>query len=204
MAVYLHIDTSEAAGLIERMRAVHTKKEFESVMYRAFKRTGARVKTIMAQNLPTQYEVKPSLVRSAVGTPRTTIGGGTGVSCCIPIEGVRHSIGGTFSATGGAHGWNIRKGKRYKITARITKNTRSTLPAEMTAYGGEPPFRNLSFSKVAFTRKGKDRLPIAKVVGIGIPQMPMNRSQQDVQDDIMETLMKRIEHEHQYIVSKCR
>lgn len=203
MAVYLNIDTSDAAGLIERVRAAHTRKEFETVMYRAFKRTGAKVKTIMAQELPTQYEVKPNLVRSAVGSPKTTIGG-TGVSCCIPIEGTRHSIGGTFSATGGAHGWNVRKGKRYKISARIIKSARSTLPTEMDTYGGEPPFRNLSYSKVAFTRKGKDRLPIAKVVGIGIPQMPMNRSQQDVQDDIMETLMKRIEHEHQYLISKCR
>lgn len=203
MAVYLHVDTSEAAGLIERVRAAHSKKEFQTVMYRAFKRTGSKVRTILAKELPTEYEVKANLVRSSVGSPRTTIGG-AGVSCCIPVEGARHSIGGTFPATGGAHGWKVLKGKRYKITARITKGTRSTLPTEMNSYGGEPPFRNLSFSKVAFTRKGKERFPIMKVVGIGVPQMPMNRSQESVQDEIMETLMKRIEHEHQYLISKCR
>lgn len=203
MAVYLHVDTSDAQGLIERVRAAHSKKEFETIMYRAFRRTGTRVKTILAQDLPTQYEVKPSLVRSSVGAPRMTAGG-TGVSCCIPIEGARHSIGGTFAATGGRHGWNVQKGKRYKITARVIKGARSTLPTDMGTYGGEPPFRNLSFSKVAFTRRGKDRLPIAKVVGIGVPQMPMNRSQADVQEDILDMLKARIEHEHQYLISKCR
>ena len=202
--IYLHVDTSDAADLIETVKALHTHRNFELLMYRAFKRTGDRVKTIMSTDLPQEYHVKAGEVRSAVGSPRTTFGGGAAVSCSIPIDGTRHSIGGQFSASGGAHGWNVTAGKRYKIKAKIVKGQSSTLPTAMKSYGGEPPFRNLSWSKVAFTRKGKNRFPIMRVVGIAIPQMPMNRSEPDVQNDIMETLMKRIEHEHEWLIKQAR
>ena len=207
MAVYLRVDTSDAQALIEKMKAVHTQKEFELLMYRAFRRTGAKVKTILATEIPKSYEVNPSSVRRTVGAPRTPFGGGAAVNCCIPIDGKRHSIGGEFSARGGARGWNVIKGRRYKITARIIRGTTSTLPEEMKNIGDEPPFRNYSaptLNRVAFSRKGKGRLPIQKIVGIGIPQMPMNRSKDDVQDEIVTHLMGRIEHEHRYLINRCR
>lgn len=205
--VYLDIDISDAQAKIDALRAVHTEREMNLLLYRTFKRTGAHVKTILRQDLPHEYEVTPGWVGQHVGSPRTTLGGsGLGVSCCIPIDGTRGSIGGRFNARGGAHGWNTTKGKRYKISARIVKGQRSTLPEEMHHQGGNPPFRNLgsSLGGAAFTRVGKDRLPIARVVGLAVPQMPLNRSQDEVQSDIMDTLMKRLEHEHAYIISKCR
>ena len=42
------------------------------------------------------------------------------------------------------------------------------------------------------------------VAGIGVPQMPLNRSEDDVQTDIMDMLMKRLEHEHERLIAKCR
>ena len=212
MAKYLDIDISDAKAKIEALRAVHTEREMNQLLYRAFKRTGGRVKTILRQEIPQDYEVKASWVGSHVGSPRTTIGGGgMGVSCTIPIDGARGSIGGRFKADGGAPGWSTLKGKRYKINANIVKEKTSTLPSVMKHQGKNPPFINTSAPKlngVAFTRTGKKtkngKTQIVRVVGIGVPQMPLNRSKEDVQEDIMETLMKRLEHEHAYLISRCR
>lgn len=205
--IYLDIDISDAQEMIAALRAVHTEQEMNKLLYRAFQRTGKKVKTILKTELPKKYEVKPTWIGSQVGRPNTQIGGGgLGVSCSIPISGARGSIGGRYSASGGAHGWNAARGRRYKITAKIVKGQGSTLPGEMSHQGGNPPFRNLgsSLGGATFTRTGEDRLPIARVVGLGVPQMPLNRSEEDVQDSIMETLMERLEHEHAYIISKCR
>lgn len=202
--VYLRVDASDLSEKIEALRAVHTKHEFELLMYRAFKRTGGRVKTILKQDIPKEYFAKPSWIGSTVGNPKTNMGGigGAGVSCCIPIDGTRGVLGQQFAAAGprGRRG----KGKAYKITAKMVKSGASTLPATMDSYGGQPPFFAPGLGQTVFTRKSKARLPIVRVVGIGVPQMPVNRSEKDVQEDILDTLKKRIEHEHAYLISRCR
>ncbi len=209
MAVYLDVDISDAKRKIDSLRAVHTEQEMQKILYRTLNRTGNNVGTILKTELPQDYEVKPSWVLSHVGKPRITFGGGgLGVNCVIPIDGARGSIGGRFGASGGRHGWNSAKkgGKRYKINAKIVKGQGSTMPETMTRQGGNPPFRNLGskLGGVTFTRVTKKRFPIARVVGLGVPQMPLNRSKDDVQDQIMDTLMKRLEQEHRYIIQRCR
>lgn len=203
--IYLEIDVSDAARMIKALRAVHTESEMRLLLRRVFVRTGKTVKRILKEELPKEYVVTPGWVGSQVGAPR--MGGGLGaIGCTIPITGKRGSIGGRYSASGGAHGWNAVRRGRYRINASIVRDGASTMPPVMSHQGGNPPFRNLgsSLGGVAFTRKGKDRFPIAKVVGLAVPQMPLNRSKEDVQDEIMDTLMKRLEAEHAYLISRCR
>jgi len=203
---YFDVDLSQLSGTIQAMKAAHTKEEFEKLMLRAFRRTGGHVRKIMKTEIPKEYNVKAGLVGSAVKSPRTSIAGGQ-VSCSIPIEDARGSIGGRYNATGGRHGWkNIQPGKRYKVKAQIYNKSqpKSELPIEMKKHNDNAPFRNLSapkLNKVAFVREGKSRLPIVKVVGVAIPQMPMNRAKDSVQDDILDYLKKRIEHEHRAIIN---
>ena len=84
---------NDAKEKIDALRAVHTTPEFEKVLYRAFARTGNKVKTILRKELPKEYNVTPNWVGSQVGTPKTTIGGGgIGVSCSIPITGVSRAL----------------------------------------------------------------------------------------------------------------
>lgn len=207
MAVYLEVDMKDASNLIQSLRAAHSQKNFELLMSRAFRRTGSRVKTIIGNEVPKDYEVTKTQVRKAVGAPRMGDGGGS-VGCTIPINGARLVIGGGFSATGGAHGWNAMRysGKGYKVKAKMVKGATSILPKTMENQGGNPPFRNLgsSLGGVTFTRKGADRFPIARVAGIAIPQMPMNRSQDEVQAEILKYLMERMEHEHAWLMGQCR
>ena len=152
--VYLDVDISDAMETISALRAVHTQAEFEKLMYRAFSRTGRHVKTILKKDLPKEYNAKPSWIGSQVGAPRTELGGVAGVSCSIPIKGTRGTIGGTFNASGGAHGWNAKL-RRYKVSAQMVKGQRSTMPSQMSHQGGNPPFRNLgsSLGGLTFTRQ---------------------------------------------------
>ena len=47
-------------------------------------------------------------------------------------------------------------------------------------------------------------LLIAPVKGIAIPQMPLNRSEPDVQKDIMDYMEKRTEHEFMQLMRSGR
>ena len=151
--------------------------------------------------------VTPAVVGKHIGNGKVSMGGGaSGPSCVIPIRGHKGSIGGFYGASGGAHGWRAARRGRYKVNAKILRGKVSTLPAVMSHQGGNPPFRNLGskLGGVTFTRKGKARFPIAKVVGIAVPQMPMNRAQAAVQENIQSFLMERLEHEHAQMIGKCR
>ena len=198
--IMLEIDASELDAEINRLRNVLTPARFNQVMYRIFQRTGGHVRRILQSDLPHQYYVKPSEVGAAVKRARVT-SGALGVGCVIPITGAKKTIGGGFSASGGAHGWASLH-RRYRVKSRIVKAGQSTLPMSMGSYGGMPPFRNLGsrLGGVTFTRAGKDRFPIMKVVGIAIPQMPMNRSEAEVQADITAYLRAQMEHEFQWLM----
>lgn len=193
--IYLNVDASDLMDKVDMLKIAMTPKQFDNAMCGIFRRTGGHVKKILREDLPKKYEIKPKEVGEAVKSPRVTTGG-LGVGCSIPIAAPRRSIGpGGFSASGGAHGWNSMR-RKYRVKARIVKSGQSTLPAQAGSYGGMPPFRNLSAKKLhnlTFTRSAKGRLPIEKMVGIAIPQMPMNRSKADVQDDIKDYLEKQME-----------
>lgn len=197
---YLEVDASDLKDTINRLKSVMTEQQFTNAMHGIFNRTGNHVKAILKKDLPQKYEVKPGDIGKAVKKGRVTTGG-LGVGCCIPIVAPRRSIGGGFSASGGAHGWNSMK-RRYRVKSRIVKSGQSTLPQNMSTYGGLPPFRNLGskLGGLTFTRAGKERLPIMKVSGIAIPQMPINRSEADVQKDIKDYLEKEIERRFNYLL----
>lgn len=199
--VTLEIDASELSGEIDRLRSIMKPERFDRVMYGIFSRTGGHVRKILKKDLPPHYYVKAGEIMSAVKSPKLSIGGG-GTGCVIPITAPKKSIGGGFSASGGAHGWNSKK-RKYKVKARIIKAGQSTLPDIMSTYGGQPPFRNLGsrLGKLTFTRAGASRLPIMKVSGIAVPQMPMNLSKPEVQKDILDYMERRIEHEFQRVIA---
>lgn len=196
--IYLEIDASDLSKEIERLQGVLKPERFDRVMYGVFARTGQHVRGVLKKDLPKEYRVKAGEVGVAVKGARVTSGGTSGVGCVIPVVGPRRTIGGDYKATGGAHGW-ISLRKKYRVKARIVVSAQSMLPVKMETYGGEAPFRNLGskLGKIAYTRLGKERLPIVRVEGVAIPQMPMNRSEEDVQKDILAYMEKRIEHEIQ-------
>lgn len=202
----LEIDASELDEEINRLRSVMTPKQFDRAMYGIFQRTGRHVSKILKDELPKQYYVKPRAIGDAVKNAKVTTGAG-GVGCSIPVVAPRINIGSGFSASGGAKGWNNVKYKRkYRVKARIVKTGQSTLPAKADSYGDQPPFRNLGskLGGLTFTRKGESRGPILKMSGIAIPQMPMNRSKEDVERDIIDYMKERMEARFQALIANGR
>ena len=186
----MDIGASDAQETIMRMKNAMTEVQFERAMYGIFQRTGRHVSKILREDLPRKYEVLPGDISAAVGNPSLTTGFG-GVGCTIPIRAARGSIGSKYRASGGAHGWNSLK-RRYKVKARIIKGVQSTLPDKW--HSGYAEFRNLGskLGGLTFARSTRTRGPIMKITGIAIPQMPLNRSEADVQNDIKEYLEKQI------------
>ena len=206
--IEIDIDSSEFQEIIDRMRAVMTPQQFENAMHGIMKRVPSKVKSILGTDIPHEYNVRQAEVRSTVGGGRTTAGGG-GAGCVIPVRGPRKHIGGGgrgFPAWGKLHGWETLWHKPYKVQTMVYRGQRSTLPMNLSDYGGQKPFRNVpsSLNGITFTRGGKPRLPILPVMGIAVPQMPLNRSEPEVQEDIANYLMERMEHRLQALVLNGR
>ena len=196
--INIKVDASDLQSKVEMLKRSMTAGQFQHAMGGIFIRTGKHVKAILKEDLPKQYEISPGKVGKAVQPAQIS-----GMGCIIPIRDKRGNIGSQYPASGGAHGWNSKK-RKYRVKARIVKGGQSTLPG--TVMAGYPPFRNLGskLGKLTFTRTSNQRGPILKVSGIAIPQMPMNRSQGDVQSDIAEYLAKQIEQRFMYLMRSGR
>ena len=203
--VYIEIDASEAVQLLNRIQLLVKPEQFRRIVYNVYKRTGRHVITVMKKDVSHDYAVKQKEIAKAVGKPKLSMYSGE-IGCTIPIKGNRGAIGGMFSASGSAKGWQSVR-KKYRVKTHVIRGARKPLPKQMSDIGGLPPFRNSTapdLHNVTFTRVTKDRLPIRKIVGIAIPQMPMNRSRDAVQDDIIKFMMKRIEQEWRYATNRIK
>lgn len=201
--IYLEVDVSDAQNKIGQLESLMEPERFKQAMYGIFRNTSRHVSKILKQDLPHEYNAKPGQIGKAVQSPRLTFGG-MGVGCIIPLKDSRRPIGGSggFGASGGARGWNAaRSGRKYRVKANILRSTSSTLPQKVeTDY---PPFRNIGsvLKGKTYARRSKARGPLVKVVGIAIPQMPMNRSEAEVQADIKTYLEQQIEHRLSVLMS---
>lgn len=201
----IYIDASDLQDKINRLESAMKPRQFEQAMYGIFNRTGKHVKQILKKDLPRQYHIKQRDIGNAVQSPKVSMGAGVG--CTIPIRDHRGKVGGRYRASGGTHGWESLRSKK-RIKTQVVKAGRSTLPARMPgSYGGNAPFINLdapALNGVSFTRKTKARFPIMPVESISIPQMPMNRSEDDVQTDIKQYLEKQMEERFNYLMLSGR
>lgn len=218
MPTYLYIDASELTELLDSMASKLTAREFDMLMRRSLNEVGKRSKKIIREAIQAEYYASTSWVNSSIHSAQIEGGGGS-ILCRIPIISEKGDIGGQFSAAGGAYGWNPPP---YRITAQIVKDGTSTLPPEMSHQGGQPPFRNIgertTYKKnpkrklkkpiveksgkgggIVFTRAGKNRLPIEKVSGIAVPQMPLNRSRGITESRILSLTETRVVHNFSHL-----
>lgn len=188
-----YIDTSDAERLLKELSEKLTKARADLIMQRAMSNTGRKVKSIIRKAAQKEYAVKLNWVSRQVGSPHKT---GT-VGCVIPVKGVRGILArgskGEFAITGGQR---LKGRHRYRaIQAKIVKGTKSTLPATIPHQGGNPPFVARG---IVFTRKYRTSShPIVRVPGIGVPQIPINRSQEEVQEEIVGYLEQEITRQYE-------
>ena len=183
---------SDLQSKIEHLRLVLTKEQFEKVMYRTFGEVGKKAKTLIAKEVVKDYAVTQKWVKDNTGSYQLSMGGAFPVTCTIPLKGHKGSIGGRFALSS-----PVRSRREGRVRARIVRDGVSTLPQSMDKQGGNPPF---VAEGVAFTRRTKARLPIVRVVGLGVPQMPLNRSEEKVQDALLDYAGQRLEHHFQRMI----
>lgn len=184
----IYIDMGDLATKIANMRTIMNKSEFEQMMYRTFGEVGKKSKTMVAKEVQKEYAVAQRWVKGQIGRYKLTMGASQ-VTCVIPVSGHKGMIGPTFKAN---------TLKRGKISAKIVVKGRSRLPAKMKNQGGNPPFM---VNGMTFTRRKNQRLPIVRVVGLGAAQFPLNRSEGDIQDALLEYTAKRLSHNFNRIFS---
>lgn len=223
----LSIDMSDVYEKLREIRQVVGEKNAEKILYWTVKDTAGHIRKTLSPILRKEYQSRAMTIRGSIGQPEMN----GAMSCVIPIENTRNIIGGkdfpldgstTRVVKGNATrrkkaleaGKKPKPGKKYKIRAKILKKGVSTMPDVMpgagrSSYGDQPPFLMPVKSKegatgkyIVMTRKGKEKLPIIRVVGIGVPQMPLNRSREEVKDDIAEYAMKRLVHNYEAVLQK--
>lgn len=192
---YLYLDLSEVEQTFNDLKAGLSEDQAKRLLRRTLTEGARKVKTILKTEIPQEYEMPPSVIDPAVKRWKQA---SDGIGAVIPIKDHRHSIGGRYAVTTGHRG-RPKKGVKYKLKAKIVKGTVSTLPDTLPHQGGNPPFRP-KHSKMVFTRKYKNKaLPIMRVVGLGVPQMPVNRSLEAVQDEIRSYILGRLEHNYRFM-----
>lgn len=224
---YLNIDMSDVYEKLNQMKQVVGEKNAAKILYWTVKDSAGHIRAKLSPILQKEYQSKAMTIRRSIGKAIMT----GEMSCVIPIENTRNIIGGkdfpldgstTRVVKGNATrrkkaleaGKKPKPGKKYKIRAKILKKGVSTMPDVMpgagrSSYGDQPPFLMPVKSKsgptgkhIVMTRKGKAKLPIISVVGIGVPQMPLNRSRAAVEDDIAEYAMERLVHHYEAVLEK--
>ena len=180
---YLDVDISDLERRIDVMKLSLSEANAKKMLHDTCVDTAKKANTMVAREVVKDYAVTQKWVKSGIGQWKNE---GTGnIGCIIPLTGKRGIIGGTFGASGG-----VGKGKRRlsRITARILKAKQSTLPKTMDHQGGNPPFR-AKVKGPTFTR----RLPIARVAGLSVPQMPLNQSKPKVENALHDYMAQRLE-----------
>jgi len=201
VGVDLKIDTSEAVAIADMLSDRLSGEQLDRLMYRTLNETAKKVRTETKRVVVQDYAVTQAWVAAGIKNPKMGGGGGRW-SCIIPMDSKRGVIGQTFSASGGhLDRRSLRGGRRVplKLRAQILRGKRSELPDKMAHQGGNPPFMA---GGVAFTRTTGNRLPIARVVGLGVPQMPINKSLPKVEAAIVKYMTERLVHNFQHMFMK--
>lgn len=191
------LDTSDLESKVNYAYNVLSEKNFRRVILRTFNEVGKRGKKIIGDDSAEYYHGGKHWIYSGIKSAQVGFGGGADVTCKIPLKSVKGSIGGTFSAgmAKGAvkvKGQNKRVNAKGRVVAHIVKGGTSILPAKLPNQGGNPPF--MMNGRLAMTRRTDKRYPIVKVKGLAVPQMPLNRASDDVQNDLLALAGKRLEH----------
>lgn len=224
---YLNIDMSDVYEKLNEMKQVVGEKNAAKILYWTVKDSARHIRAKLSPILRKEYQSRAMTIRRSIGKAIMT----GKMSCVIPIENTRNIIGGDDFPLDGSTtrvvkgnerrrkkaieaGRRPKPGKKYKIRAKILKKGVSTMPNVMpgagrSSYGDQPPFLMPVKSKtgptgkhIVMTRKGKEKLPIIRVVGIGVPQMPLNRSRAAVEDDIADYAMDRLVHHYEVVLKK--
>lgn len=227
---YLAIDMRQVIARASEMQKVVGQENMEKIIRRSYSKIGGHLRRILPPQLQRVYYSTATTIRNAIKSEKMTGKMGCVIpieaerniigSSDFPIAGGAKTAynrqrkvamkNRKRNAQIRARGKSRMKQRKFSISANVLKAGPSTMPSIMPAkgrssYGDQPPFLMQSKYKrkyIAFTRKTKKRLPIIRVTGIAVPQMPINQGREQTQKEIADYIMARLEHEYEAVIKR--
>lgn len=186
---YLDIDASDVMKQFNFIRQKIVSPDIQrKILHDTCVDTAKYVKTILARTLPQQYAAPQKFIRA--GVMKWQDNSMNNINVVIPLKGTRGVLGDTFRSRGKPG--RPKRGRR-KISAKVLKGQWSQLPDTLPNQGGNPPF--VGGNRIVYTRKFKNSAyPIVRVAGLGLPQMPLNKSKDEVSNQIIKRMSTRLDH----------
>lgn len=178
IGVDIRIDASQALQKISEAQKMLSPDRCREYMRLTLTDTGRAAKSVISDTVVEDYVVTKSWAADKVGYPQVS----GGLTVIVPVRGSRGVIGPTYPIAGASGGK-----KKRRIKANIVRSGVSTLPTKMSNQGGNPPF---IAKGMVYTRRSGKRYPIVRVVGLGVPQMPINRSQAKIEKKLLAEMEK--------------
>ena len=219
---FLDVDVSRLNELMRGIEEEIGPDGLKKALQWTFRRVPGHIRRIMPSIIVKDYHVQKRYVARTI-QKGTLTKDAKGVTCIIPVIDPRGIVGGSnYTLAAGARRMAERrlhmsnkqkKGKPYRIKFKMKQQKVSVLPKRMpearrSSYGDQPPFVTPRASKtngLVFTRKfAKRALPIIRVGGIGVPQMPLNESEKPVQHDIAQYIEKELTLNYEEILRRIR
>ena len=180
VGVDIRIDASQALQTLSEAQKLLSPEKCREYMRLTLTDTGRAAKDIIGDTVVEDYVVTKNWAADKVGFPQ--VSGGGGLTVVVPVRGSRGVIGPVYPIEGASGGK-----KKRRIKASIVRSGVSTLPTKMSNQGGNPPFIGKG---MVYTRRTSKRYPIVRVVGLGVPQMPINRSQAKIEKKLLAEMEK--------------
>lgn len=209
---FLELDVSDVRAKAQALTNALSHETVMKVMRTTIYETSRQVKTLTKKRIREQYKVGQTPILQSLGQPKISVG--TEVSCLIPVRRAR----GTISTGGMSSGsyLALKRGPSAKIlVAGNSRLPRSKGSGRIHFYvpsgrlQGHIMVRHEDGKRWKGKRRDKNGHEVGKVsrvgslshgVGIAIPQMPVNRSAKDIQNDAAEFMLKRLEHNIQAVL----
>lgn len=185
------VELGDLRSTILKMRRQLTPEQFNRLMHDTLYDAGRRAKTIVKRAASKDYAVGPNWIGGHIGRPKMS-GGGSETTATVPVNGVRGILGPRYKLAGRIRPTKA-KGKRYKISARILRGKVSTLPSVLPHQGGNAPFVATGNGGVRMVFTRHDR-KMVRVPGVAVPQMITNQSEDEIQDELLDYIEKRLDH----------
>ena len=223
----LSIDTSELNKTLKAVGTALGPEKMNVALKHTIQDTGRRVKTLVKSEIRKEYHAKAGRIGKAIGRPQYSLGGT--ISCIIPVRDVRGTIAtgdGAYTALKRGPGAKVVKsGNSILPHGKADKRIHFYIPSgrlqghvfvrHNDGIGWIGARREgTGETEVWKTKKGKQKRnkkvqttgtrkrkgTISHGVGIGIPQMPMNRSADEIQAQVGQYAMERLLHYEEAIL----
>lgn len=228
MKEWLTIDTSDLTRLCRQVGAVLGPEKMNIALRHTVQDTGRHIRKTTKDHIRKEYRAKAGRIGKAIGKP--IFSGGGAISCIIPIRDVRGTIAtgdGAYTALKRGPGAKVVKsGNSILPHGKADKRIHFYVPSGrlqghvFVRHNDGVPWigkrregtgeietwqtkkgRKKRTKRVVVVGERKRKGTVSHGVGIGVPQMPMNRAADEIQDDVKEFAMKRLLHYQEAILS---